>query len=306
MPPKLTLGPILFHWDADTKRDFYARIAEESPIDTVYLGEVVCSKRAPFFERYLPDIVERLERGGKTAVFSTLSEVMLPRERKMTTELCAQADRMIEDNNAAGLGAVYGRPHRIGPMMNVYNERTMAHLAARGARHIALPPELPRTVAAEMAGNARQIGVALEVQVFGRIPLALSARCFHARAHGRSKDECQFVCENDPDGLTLTTLGGDRMLAINGIQTLSYGYLNLAAEIEDMLALGIGHFRLSPHRTDMIAVATIFADRLAGRSDGPTAMQALGALGIGPFVNGFWHGLAGHLYRDQRVGTGLA
>jgi len=231
---------------------------------------------------------------------------MLPRERKMTTELCAQADRMIEVNNAAGLGAVYGRPHRIGPMMNVYNERTMAHLAARGARHIALPPELPRTVAAEMAGNARQIGVALEVQVFGRIPLALSARCFHARAHGRSKDECQFVCENDPDGLTLTTLGGDRMLAINGIQTLSYGYLNLAAEIEDMLALGIGHFRLSPHRTDMIAVATIFADRLAGRSDGPTAMKALGALGIGPFVNGFWHGLAGHLYRDQRVGTGLA
>ncbi|MCB2058189.1 MAG: U32 family peptidase [Sphingobium sp.] len=306
MPPKLTLGPILFHWDADTKRDFYARIADESPIDTVYLGEVVCSKRAPFFERYLPDIVERLERGGKTSVFSTLSEVMLPRERKMTTELCAQADRMIEVNNAAGLGAVYGRPHRIGPMMNVYNERTMAHLAARGARHIALPPELPRTVAAEMAGNARQIGVALEVQVFGRIPLALSARCFHARAHGRSKDECQFVCENDPDGLTLTTLGGDRMLAINGIQTLSYGYLNLAAEIEDMLALGIGHFRLSPHRTDMIAVATIFADRLAGRSDGPTAMKALGALGIGPFVNGFWHGLAGHLYRDQRVGTGLA
>lgn len=207
MPPKLTLGPILFHWDADTKRDFYARIADESPIDTVYLGEVVCSKRAPFFERYLPDIVERLERGGKTSVFSTLSEVMLPRERKMTTELCAQADRMIEVNNAAGLGAVYGRPHRIGPMMNVYNERTMAHLAARGARHIALPPELPRTVAAEMAGNARQIGVALEVQVFGRIPLALSARCFHARAHGRSKDECQFVCENDPDGLTLTTLG---------------------------------------------------------------------------------------------------
>ena len=120
MPPKLTLGPILFHWDADTKRDFYARIADESPIDTVYLGEVVCSKRAPFFERYLPDIVERLERGGKTSVFSTLSEVMLPRERKMTTELCAQADRMIEVNNAAGLGAVYGRPHRIGPMMNVY------------------------------------------------------------------------------------------------------------------------------------------------------------------------------------------
>ena len=302
MTPKLTLGPILFHWDADTKRDFYARIADESPVDTVYLGEVVCSKRAPFFERHLPEVVERLERGGKTVIFSTLSEVMLPRERKMTTELCAQADRMVEVNNAAGLAAVDGRPHRIGPMMNVYNERTMAHLAGRGACHIALPAELPRTVTGEMAHIAREIGVDLEVQVFGRIPLALSARCFHARAHHRSKDECQFVCENDPDGLTLTTLGGDPMLAINGIQTLSYGYLNLAAEIEDMLALGIGHFRLMPHRTDMTAVAAIFADRLAGRSEGPAAMEKLAALGIGPFINGFWHGVAGHLYRHEPAG----
>ena len=138
------------------------------------------------------------------------------------------------------------------------------------------------------------------------LPLALSGRCYHARLHGLHKDSCQFTCEKDADGLAVDTLDDQPFLAINGIQTLSYGYLNLAAEIEDMLALGIGHFRLSPHRTDMIAVATIFADRLAGRSDGPTAMKALGALGIGPFVNGFWHGLAGHLYRDQRVGTGLA
>ncbi len=40
---KLTLGPIAYHWSAETRRDFYARIADEAPLDEVYLGEVICS-----------------------------------------------------------------------------------------------------------------------------------------------------------------------------------------------------------------------------------------------------------------------
>lgn len=300
MAAKLTLGPILFHWDADAKRDFYARIADESPVDTVYLGEVVCSKRTPFFDSHLPEVVERLERGGKTVVFSSLAEVVLTRERNMTADLCAADDRSVEINNAAGLAVANGRPHRIGPMMNVYNEEAMAHLASHGASHFTLPPELPGTVVGVMAQRARALGVNIEVLAFGRIPLAISARCFHARAHWRSKDECQFVCGEDPDGLTLTTMGDEQLLVINGVQTLSHGYLNLAAEIEDMMALGVTHIRLMPHRTDMVAVSAIFADRLAGRSTGAEAAGRLAALGAGPFVNGFWHGVAGHRYLDAR------
>jgi len=34
---ELTLGPIPFHWSAEARRDFYARIADEAPVDTVYL-----------------------------------------------------------------------------------------------------------------------------------------------------------------------------------------------------------------------------------------------------------------------------
>ena len=54
---KLTLGPIPFHWEADRKLDFYARIADEAPVDTVYLGEVVCSKRSPFYDRHYPEVI---------------------------------------------------------------------------------------------------------------------------------------------------------------------------------------------------------------------------------------------------------
>ncbi len=56
MKPELTLGPILFHWPAEQKLDFYARIADEAPIDTVYLGEVICSKRSPFFDKHYDEV----------------------------------------------------------------------------------------------------------------------------------------------------------------------------------------------------------------------------------------------------------
>ena len=63
MTAKLTLGPIAYHWSAEMRRDFYARIADEAPIDDVYLGEVICSKRAPFHEPDLTGIIERLHGG---------------------------------------------------------------------------------------------------------------------------------------------------------------------------------------------------------------------------------------------------
>ena len=44
---ELTLGPLFFHWSAAEIGDFYARIADEAPLDRVYVGEVVCGKRAP-------------------------------------------------------------------------------------------------------------------------------------------------------------------------------------------------------------------------------------------------------------------
>ena len=71
---KLTLGPIAYHWSADKRRDFCACIADEAPVDEVYLGEVNCSKRAPFHEADLPATIERLERAGKTVIVSTLAE----------------------------------------------------------------------------------------------------------------------------------------------------------------------------------------------------------------------------------------
>lgn len=292
---RLTLGPLLFHWPIDKKRDFYARIADEAPVDVVYLGEVVCSKRAPFSEPHYPAIAERLMRAGKQVVFCSLAEVMLKRERQMTADLADFADYEIEINDASALTAVSGRPHRIGQLFNVYNEETLRHLARHGATHFALPAELPRNSVAILSQAARECDAGLEVQVFGRTPLALSARCYHARAHGRTKDNCQFVCEDDPDGMVLSTLEGRDWLTVNGVQTLSYAYLCLLYEIEDLKRIGATDLRLSPHAIDMVAVARLFRRVANGALGSDEAERQLRSLdGVPALANGFWHGRAGH------------
>lgn len=292
---KLTLGPIAYHWSAERRRDFYARIADEAPVDEVYLGEVICSKRAPFQEQDVPAIIERLERSGKQVILSSLAEVMLKRERKATEDLAALEAPSIEINNAAGLLARDKRPHRVGPFMNAYNEATIRWMASQGATHICLPAELPAPSVSVAARAAGDLGLGVEFQVFGRISLAVSARCYHARSHGRTKDNCQFVCEEDPDGMPLTTRDDQPILRVNGIQTQSEGYMNLLQELPQLVASGITHMRLMPQAVDMVSVAQIYRDGLDGVLSGDEADAKLRrACADVPFSNGFYHGQAGY------------
>lgn len=297
---ELTLGPVLFNWTPEAWRDFYFRIADEAPVTTVYLGEVICSKRAPLFEPQLEAVASRLLAAGKAVVFSSLTEVMSKVDRRLVDSVCAGETMMVEANDASALLALRGRPHHIGPFMNVYNERSLAVLARSGTQNICLPPEMPAIAIRSLSTEAARLGVTLEVQVFGRLPLALSARCYHARAHGRTKDNCQFVCENDPDGMTLRTLEDKPFLTVNGIQTLSHDYLNLVGELAELETMGVTRFRLSPHTCDMVAVADIFRTVLDRHIDALEADARLDALKLGvPFSNGFYHGKAG--YRWERL-----
>lgn len=299
----LTLGPVLFNWPPSQWRDFYYRIADEAPVDTVYIGEVVCAKRAPFFEKMYDDVAARLESAGKRVVFSTLAEVMNKHERSTTQGVSALTDWLVEANDTSALHYMDGRDFAVGPYVNVYNEDSMNFLAGSGARHFTLPCELSGRRLSELARHAKQLGVTLETQVYGRMPLALSARCYHARAHGRTKDSCQYVCEQDPDGMKLDTLQDAPFLAVNGIQTLSYACLNLLHEIPAMRNMGISCFRLSPHNHDMVAVAGLFRAALDEAITMEEATHRLQEIGLGvPFCNGFYHGTEGHRWIDRQAG----
>jgi O2-independent ubiquinone biosynthesis protein UbiV len=294
---ELTLGPVLFNWEPKRWRDFYFQIADEAPVTIVYLGEAICFKRAPLFSDYFGAVAERLAASGKTVVHSTLSEVMSQQDRRLVADICADPAVTVEANDGSALFHLRGRRHYIGPFFNVYNEHTMAVLARGGACAICLPPEMPADAIAALCVDAAKLGVTIETQVFGRLSLALSARCYHARAHERNKDSCQFICSLDPDGMPLRTLEDQPFLAINGIQTMSYDYLNLISELADLETMGVRRFRLSPHSCDMVEVAATFRDVLDRRIDTQDAKARLDALAIeAPFSNGFYHGKAGHLW----------
>jgi len=296
--PTLTLGSLLFNWSADQWGDFYARVADEASVDRVCLGEVVCSKRLPFYADRIPDAIERLQRAGKEVILSSLALVTLKRERQMCADLAVHDNLEVEVNDLTMLFHLdRGRPFTVGPLINVYNEGTLAWLAQRGATRICLPPELPLASIETLSRAAVVEGIEPEVWAFGRVPLAISGRCYHARVHGLAKDNCQFVCGEDPDGLEVDTLDGEAFLAVNGVQTLSSTCCNLLENIGQLVSAGVTSFRLSPHGGNMVAVAELFRRVLDGQVDGQEAEHALAALLPGTaFSNGFLKGSYGAAY----------
>jgi collagenase-like PrtC family protease len=296
----LTLGPILFNWKPERRRDFYFRIADEAAIDCVYIGEVVCSKREPFFVDDLPAIAERLRAAGKQVVLSTLALVTTDREMEAIRESCGSG-MMIEANDVATIRTLAGAAHVAGPLINVFNEATLDFLVRGGAVRVNMPVELSL---ASIATLARHNPVETEALVFGRQGLSLSMRCYHARAYGLTKDACQFVCELDPDGLYADQLDGRRLLVVNGTQTMSHGYAALLPELADLQAAGVTHFRLSPQTTDMAKVAELYRGVLDRRIAADEALAALRALvDPVPFVNGYIRGREGMSWSEAAAGT---
>ncbi len=292
----IVMGPVLFNWPAETWRDFWFRVADEAPVARAVVGEVVCSKRAPLYFDHLEEVIDRLRKGGKQVALASLAEVMSDVDRRAVAQLADMAELVeIEVNDISALAHLDRHAFSVGPFVNVYNERTLAYLAGRGAKRFALPPELPSASLALLSRAAREQGAATEVFAWGRAPLALSARCYHARAHGRTKDSCQYVCDEDPDGMEVKTLDGRAFLAVNGIQTLSHGCIDLSTAIDEVRATGVDALRLSPHSVDMVRVARIFADAASGDISGEEAHARLREAGLPlPAINGFFHHRPGH------------
>ena len=301
---QITLGPVLYNWPTPEWVDFYSRIADEAPVERVILGEVICSKRTPFRTGAMAEVAERLERSGKEVVFATLALPTLKRETREIAEF-AEGERMIEVNDMAALYALRGRPHVVGPFMNVYNEATLRVLEGMSTNTVCLPPELPGPSIRTIAANRRTAQI--EVFAFGRAPLAVSARCYHARIHNLTKDGCRYVCEQDHDGLDVDTLDGQNFLAINGIATMASGVTVLGEEVRLLGEAGVSRIRLSPQTCDMVAVAKAYRNLIDGLIDGPELLAAIASQPLpGAIVNGYVHGVGGCILKREIDATGAS
>ncbi|WP_347309633.1 ubiquinone anaerobic biosynthesis protein UbiV [Defluviimonas sp. SAOS-178_SWC] len=299
----LTVGPNFFFWEAEAVRGFYRDLAA-TPVSRVVLGELVCSKRLPFWQGEIATAAETLVAAGKDVALTSLALITLKRERKLTADLM-DAGLPVEVNDLSALIHVpVGQPFWVGPLVNVYNEGTLRWLIRRGARRVCLPPELTLDSVAVLARLGREEGVPVEVWGHGRLPLAISARCYHARLHDRAKDSCQFVCGEDPDGRDVDTLDGQRFLTVNGVQTLSQSTASMALQIEALREAGVASLRLSPQSRDFAAICGAYADRLEGRISG-AALEALlrPMVPDGRLSDGFLTGPAGAAWSGDGSGT---
>jgi collagenase-like PrtC family protease len=183
-------------------------------------------------------------------------------------------------------------PFVVGPHINVYNSRTLTLMARAGAKRWVMPMELDRNTLAAIQAQ-RPAGMETEVFVFGRLPLAFSARCFTARAHNLSKDECGFRCADYPDGMPLRTREGQLFLSLNGIQVQSGETYNLVNEIGELRALGVDVLRLSPQAQGMFEIVGAFRNVMDGHQELSAAAAMLEPYQAYGSCDGYWHGVPG-------------
>lgn len=289
---KLSLGPIPYFWPRETVLEFYARAAA-SPVDIVYLGEVVCAKRRALRLRDWIALAEQLADAGKDVVLSTLTLLEAESELGQLRRIAENGRFMVEANDWGAVNLLAGRARFVaGPHLNVYNAASLAVLADSGACRWVPPLELSRESLAALQA-ARPEGIETEVFAFGRLPLAFSARCFTARAHNRPKDDCGFRCGDYPDGMLLKTQEGEPFLVLNGVQVQSAGTHSLIGHLQELAALNVEVLRISPQSQGTFAVVDSFRAATTGSISVAVADAQLAPHMPTGRCDGYWSGQPG-------------
>lgn len=290
--PRIALGPLTYYWPRERVLEFYEQ-ALSGPVDVAYLGETVCSRRHELRLADWIDLAVRFTDAGKQAVLSTYELIETDADLRVMRSVVDNARFLVEANDMGAVRLLAGRaPFVAGPFLNVYNAATLELLAEAGATRWVAPVELSAAGLAAVLAEA-PAGIETEVFAYGRIPLAVSARCFTARYHNLTKDHCEYRCIEDPEGLALATQDGEPFLVLNGVQTQSSRVQSLLPWIEEMPALGVDVLRLSPQPRDMGEVVQVFHAAARGALGRDEALARLAGVIPAEACDGYWRAAPG-------------
>lgn len=292
----LSIGPVLYYWSRETLLHFYAEVAE-SAADSVALGEVVCERRHEMRLSDWLDLARDLRGAGKEVVLATQALIESEADLRLLRRIAERGEQdgfLIEVGDVSALHVLSGLGARfvLGPHINVYSRPALQEYQRFGALRWVAPVELSLVAIAQV--NAPQAVLPTEVFAYGRMPLAFSARCFTARHHRLSKDQCNFRCRDDGDGLLLSTSDGAPFLVLNGIQTQSAAQQCLLGDRAALQAAGVTRLRLSPSSQHFGSVIAAFESVMNGAAPAAPALAALQAQSLpGGLANGFAHAQPG-------------
>lgn len=295
---QLTVGPVQYYWDKPRLLAFYEQIAQ-LPVTTVYLGEVVCSKRRSLRWPEWLELARQLATTGKQVVLSTLTLIEAQSELASVERACSNGEFLVEANDMAAVQFCSEKtlPFVTGPHINLYNGRALRFLQQQGLQRWLLPLELSREQLNLLQQEAMTLSSAplpeLEVFGYGLMPLAHSARCFTARYHDLPKDRCEYRCLSDLDGMPVYSQDGDQLFTINGIQTQSGRCLDLRRAWQDMQQRGVTAFRFSPTSDGMPQRIQALADAMARQL---AFSGEAGTESASHDCDGYWYGAPGMIH----------
>lgn len=297
----LSLGPVLFDWSREDLLAFYDEAADY-PVSLVYIGEVVCPKKAGLTLQDIEKIGKKLERAGKKVFISSLALVADEMDRKRNRDMLS-LPFPVECNDPS---IIYlndqEREWAVGPHITSYNVPTIEFLRSIGTSRLVFPVELSVESMKIIAGSC---DIETEAFAYGNLPLAFSWRCYTSRAFGLLKSNCKHDCRKFPEGMLIEDLDRKPLFKLNGTQMMSAKCSNLIREVDDFIEAGINTLRISPQFNVTAKVVDIFHKRIEGELDADEAMKRLVPLEKIGFCNGWHHGRAGLEYLERELETGI-